>query len=59
MTKHTASVVLIEDEQQIRRFVRIALEKKEFQVYEAETGERGLIEIGTRKPEFTEGTRNI
>ena len=35
MTKHTASVVLIEDEQQIRRFVRIALEKKEFQVYEA------------------------
>lgn len=45
------NIVFIEDEQQIRRFVRIALEKEGFRVYEAETGERGLIEIGTRKPD--------
>ncbi len=45
------SIVLIEDEQQIRRFIRIALEKEGFRVYESETGGRGLIEIGTRKPD--------
>lgn len=45
------SIVLIEDEQQIRRFVKIALEKEGFRVYESETGERGLIEISTRKPD--------
>lgn len=51
MPELIANVVLIEDEQQIRRFVRIALEREGFHVHESETGERGLIEIGTRKPD--------
>ena len=51
MPEPIANIVLIEDEQQIRRFVRIALEKEGFHVYESETGERGLIETGTRKPD--------
>lgn len=51
MPEPIANIVLIEDEQQIRRFVRIALEREGFHVYESETGERGLIETGTRKPD--------
>lgn len=45
-------VVLVEDEPQIRRFVRAALEDEGCQVFEAETAERGLIEAGTRKPDL-------
>jgi Response regulators consisting of a CheY-like receiver domain and a winged-helix DNA-binding domain len=46
------TVVLIEDEKQIRRFVRVALESEGCQVIEAITGERGLIEAATRKPDL-------
>ncbi|WP_297453918.1 two-component system response regulator KdpE [Ferrovum sp.] len=45
-------VILVEDERQIRRFVRSALESEGCQVIEAVTGERGLIEAGTRKPDL-------
>jgi two-component system KDP operon response regulator KdpE len=50
--KRTAHVVVIEDEPQIRRFVRTGLEAEGCQVYEAATAERGLIEAGTRKPDL-------
>ena len=43
----TYCVVVIEDEAQIRRFIRTALEAEGCAVHEAETGERGLIELGT------------
>ena len=45
-------IVVIEDEQQIRRFVRHALEDAGCKVYEADTGAQGLIEAGTRKPDL-------
>jgi len=45
-------VVVIEDEPQIRRFVRTALEAEGCHVVEADTGERGLVEAGTRKPDL-------
>ncbi len=51
MSNHLPNIVLIEDEQQIRRFVTAALENESFQVFSAETGKQGLIEIGTRKPD--------
>ncbi|MES2501907.1 MAG: two-component system response regulator KdpE [Pseudomonadota bacterium] len=51
MANYLANIVLIEDEQQIRRFVTAALEIENFQVFSAETGKQGLIEIGTRKPD--------
>ncbi len=35
-------VILIEDEIQIRRFVRSALEAEGWQVFEADTAQRGL-----------------
>ncbi len=44
--------ILIEDEPQIRRFVRAALEAEGWQVHEAETARRGLLDAGTRKPDL-------
>lgn len=44
--------VIVEDEPQIRRFVRAALEAEGWQVHEAETLKKGLIEAGTRKPDL-------
>lgn len=46
------NVLLVEDDAQIRRFVRAALEAEGFHVFEAETGKRGLIEAGTRQPDL-------
>ena len=44
--------VLIEDEPQIRRFVRAALDAEGWQVFEAETAKDGLREAATRKPDL-------
>ena len=46
------TVIVIEDEPQIRRFVRTALESEGCSVVEAGTAERGLVEAGTRKPDL-------
>ena len=46
------SVLIVEDEQTIRRFVRIALEAESYRVHEADTLQRGLLEAGTRKPDL-------
>lgn len=45
-------IVIIEDEPQIRRFVRAALEAEGCAVFEAETARRGLVETGTRRPDL-------
>lgn len=45
-------IVLIEDEKQIRRFLRMTLEAEGIQVTEAETGKQGLTEINTRQPDL-------
>jgi two-component system KDP operon response regulator KdpE len=44
--------ILIEDERQIRRFVRTALEAEGWSVVEAETMGQGLADAGTRKPDL-------
>ena len=44
--------LIVEDEPQIRRFLRTALEAEGWQVHEAATHQRGLIEAGTRKPDL-------
>jgi two-component system KDP operon response regulator KdpE len=44
--------VIIEDEPQIRRFVRAALEAEGWQVHEADSAKKGLTEAGTRKPDL-------
>jgi two-component system KDP operon response regulator KdpE len=52
MTDNAPKALLVEDERQIRRFVRTALESEGWQVVEAETLKQGLIDAGTRKPEL-------
>ena len=46
------NILLIEDEPQIRRFVRTALQGEGWQVVEAEQGQRGLIDAATRAPDL-------
>jgi two-component system, OmpR family, KDP operon response regulator KdpE len=46
------TAVIVEDEKQIRRFVRQALEAENWHVFEAETLKQGLTEAGTRKPDL-------
>jgi len=43
-------VLLVEDEPQIRRFVRISLEAEGWHAFEADTLKRALIEVQTRHP---------
>ncbi|MBF0164112.1 MAG: response regulator [Magnetococcales bacterium] len=55
MSDHTQPamlIVMIEDEPQIRRFIRASLESEGFQIVESESGKRGLIEVGTRRPDL-------
>lgn len=47
-----ATVLIIEDEKEIRRFVRLALESEALKVFDADTLQRGLIEAATRKPDL-------
>ena len=46
-----ASVVVIEDDPQIRRFMRAGLSPHGFDIHEAEGGQTGLTEIAHRKPD--------
>ena len=43
--------LIIDDEVQIRRLLRLVLEGESYKVHEAETGQLGLMEIATRKPD--------
>lgn len=45
------TVVVIEDEPQIRRFLRAALVSQGYRFYEAATGREGLAEAATRQPD--------
>ena len=47
-----ATIVLIEDESEIRRFLRTTLPGHGFRIYEATTGQGGLIEVKTRNPDL-------
>jgi two-component system KDP operon response regulator KdpE len=52
MSESSPSVVVVEDEAQIRRFVRTAMEAEGWRVFEAGDIKRGLIEAGTRRPDL-------
>jgi two-component system, OmpR family, KDP operon response regulator KdpE len=43
--------LVIDDEVQIRRLLRVVLESENYQVLEAETGQQGLMEIAGRRPD--------
>ena len=44
-------VVLIEDEPEIRRFLRVTLGGEGYRLFEAPTGARGLVEVESRQPD--------
>src|SRR5476649_2826746 len=52
MNEPLPTALLVEDEPQIRRFVRTALEEEGWQIFESATLQRGLIDAGTRKPDL-------
>lgn len=51
MGSSVCRIVIVDDEPQIRRFLCAALDAQGFQVFEADTGQRGLTEAATRKPD--------
>ena len=46
------TILIIEDEKEIRRFVRMALQAEGLEVHEADTFHRGLVDAGTRRPDL-------
>ncbi|HEV2979468.1 MAG TPA: two-component system response regulator KdpE [Casimicrobiaceae bacterium] len=52
MNANTSTLVVIEDDPQIRRFLRTGLSTEPFRIFEAETGRAGLVEAATRKPDL-------
>jgi len=44
-------VVVIEDEPQIRKFLRATLEGQGYRLFEAGTGADGVVEVGSRQPD--------
>jgi len=51
MTSDKGLILLIEDEPQMRRFLRITLQGYGYRFIEAPTGEQGLTEVATRNPD--------
>jgi two-component system KDP operon response regulator KdpE len=47
-----AIALIIDDEVQIRRLLRVVLEGENYQVHEAENGEQGLMEVAGRRPDI-------
>jgi two-component system KDP operon response regulator KdpE len=52
MTNSHPVIVIVEDDPPLRRFLRTGLGTQGFQVHEVDTGQRGLIEVGVRKPDL-------
>lgn len=49
---NTARILIVEDEANIRRFVRIALQDEGFHVFEADSVKRALIHAASRQPDL-------
>jgi two-component system KDP operon response regulator KdpE len=52
MTEARATILVVEDEPEIRRFLRSSLGADGYRVVEAESGSRGAIDAGTHKPDL-------
>ncbi len=52
MTDPKPVIVVIEDDPQIRRFLRTGLQAHGFELHEADGGKLGLVEAATRKPDL-------
>jgi two-component system, OmpR family, KDP operon response regulator KdpE len=52
MSDARCTILIVEDEPDIRRFLRSSLGTEGYRIVEAETGERGAIDAGTQKPDL-------
>lgn len=52
MSENRNRVLIVEDEADIRRFLRAALESDGYEAFEADGVKRGLIAAGTRRPDL-------
>ncbi len=52
MAESNARLLIVEDEAELRRIVRVILEAEDYEVHEADGLQRGLIEAGTRRPDL-------
>ncbi len=52
MSDPETTIVVVEDDPQIRRFLRAGLESRGYAVFESDTGRQGEIEVGTRKADL-------
>lgn len=50
MSEPRTRILIVEDEAEIRRFVRLTMEAEGYEVHEADGVQRGLIEAATRRP---------
>jgi two-component system KDP operon response regulator KdpE len=50
--KETPTILLIEDERQMRRFLRVTLQSEQYGVLEAETAAEGLSQAATKNPDI-------
>ncbi len=52
MTKNAGTILLMEDERQMRRFLRLTLQSEGYAVIEAETAAEGLSQAAIRNPDI-------
>jgi two-component system KDP operon response regulator KdpE len=52
MSEPNTRILVVEDDAEIRRFVRLILEAQGHEIHEADSLRRGLIEAGTRHPDL-------
>jgi two-component system, OmpR family, KDP operon response regulator KdpE len=52
MSESAITVVLVEDDKPIRRFVRASLESEDIRVLEADTGRRGISLAASARPDL-------
>lgn len=52
MSEPTPTILIIEDESQMRRFLRASLESNGYQVFETESAADGLIQAASRNPDL-------
>ena len=51
MAKTDPVIIVIEDDPSIRRFLHTSLSTHNFKVFEVDTGKKGIVELGVRKPD--------
>lgn len=49
---HSTPILIIDDEPQIRRLLRVTLEANGYRVFDAATGQEGIVETAQRRPEL-------